>query len=496
MEKKQQSDIKNALENKWVSTSSFQIAQDRLLSANGLTVSSLQGVLDYLLSHQIDMADLYFQSLQSEAFLLDDGIVKEVGSHEESGVGVRAISGEKVGFAFANDIHIDALMRSAEAARAIAVLGGHLHCQAFKEVNYIPHYNPLNPFNTFSPEDKVALLRRIDNEARAQDPRVIQVIAGLNGVYEVIFIMASDGTLAADIRPLVQFSIRVIVEQNGRREMGVCAGGERGNYDCFLKTSVASEYVREAVRQAVVNLKAIQAPAGTMPVILAAGWPGILLHEAVGHGLEGDFNRKKTSAFSDCMGKRVASSLCTIIDDGTLSRKRGSLNIDDEGTPTQSTILIEKGILKGYLQDKLNSRLMGTSSTGNGRRDSYASVPLPRMTNTYMLPGDHDPQEIIQSVDKGLYAVNFSGGEVDITSGKFVFSSSEAYLIEQGKITSPVKGATLIGNGPDILTKVSMVGNDLAFDAGYGLCGKAGQSVPVGVGQPTLKIDELTVGGS
>ena len=345
-------------------------------------------------------------------------------------------------------------------------------------------------------EQKIDLLRQIDAEARKQDPRITQVIVSLSGVHDVVLVAASEGMLAADVRPLVRLNVSVIVEHEGRRETGYTGGGGRYGYEYFLQQDRGLSYAREAVRLALVNLEAQDAPAGTMTVVLGAGWPGVLLHEAIGHGLEGDFNRKETSAFSGRIGERVATEECTVVDDGTLANRRGSLNVDDEGTPTRNTVLIENGILKGYMQDKLNGRLMGVGSTGNGRRESYAHLPMPRMTNTYMLAGKHDPQEIIASVDKGIYAVNFGGGQVDITSGKFVFSASEAYMIEKGKVTYPVKGATLIGNGPDVMTRVKMVGNDLALDEGVGTCGKDGQSVPVGVGQPTLRVDDLTVGGT
>jgi TldD protein len=342
----------------------------------------------------------------------------------------------------------------------------------------------------------VRLLQRIDAEARRADPRVRQVMASLTALHEIVLVVASDGTFAADVRPLVRLGVSVIVEEGGRREQGTSGGGGRWGYAAFLENGLAVSHAREAVRQAIVNLEAVAAPAGPMTVVLGPGWPGVLLHEAIGHGLEGDFNRKRTSAFTGRMGERVATPLCTVVDDGTLDGRRGSLNMDDEGTPTERTVLIEHGVLKGYMQDKLNARLMGTRSTGNGRRESFAHLPMPRMTNTYMLPGPHDPGEILASVKRGLYARNFGGGQVDITSGKFVFSASEAYLIEDGRLTRPVKGATLIGNGPDVLTRVSMVGNDLELDQGVGVCGKEGQSVPVGVGQPTLRIDSLTVGGT
>ena len=357
-------------------------------------------------------------------------------------------------------------------------------------------YSPLDPLSTLSREDKVALLKKIDQQTRQIDSRVEQVTVSLIGVYEVILVATEDGRLSSDIRPLVRMNVSVIVEEKGRREQGGSGGGGRHGYEFFIEQDRAMDYAREAVRLALVNLEAVDAPAGNMTVVLGPGWPGILLHEAIGHGLEGDFNRKGSSAFSGMIGEKVASSLCTVVDDGTLEHRRGSLSIDDEGVPGQNTTLIENGILKGYMQDKMNARLMGTQSTGNGRRESYAHLPLPRMTNTYMLPGKSNPEDILASVQKGIYAVNFAGGQVDITSGKFVFSASEAYLIENGKITKPVKGATLIGNGPDVLTKVSMVGDDLELDGGVGTCGKDGQSVPVGVGQPTLKIDSLTVGGT
>ncbi len=471
------------------------IAKKTLLESAGISEQDLQTVLGQILGHKIDNADLYFQSCWHEAWVLEDGKVKDGSYDIDRGVGVRAISGEKTGFAYSDDILLPALTDAANAARSIAVSGGEGRLQtrsipAIKEL-----YAPLNPLDSMSKQAKIALLERIDKEARAQDPRVSQVIASLSGVYEVVLIMASDGALGADIRPLVRLNVNVIAEQDGHREQGYTGGGARTDYRFFDDAKV-THYVQQAVRQALVNLDAKPAPAGVMPVVLGPGWPGVLLHEAIGHGLEGDFNRKGSSAFTGRIGERVAAPGCTVVDNGTLPQRRGSLNIDDEGTPTQCTTLIEDGILKNYMQDKLNAHLMGTASTGNGRRESYAHLPLPRMTNTYMLNGPYNPKEIIASVEKGLYAVNFGGGQVDITSGKFVFSASEAYLIENGKITHPVKGATLIGNGPDVLTKVSMIGNDLALDEGVGICGKEGQSVPVGVGQPTLKVDELTVGGT
>ncbi len=467
-----------------------------LLTPSGLDDNDLQSVLDQLMGYAVDSADLYFQLSRHEAWVLEDGIVKE-GSHNiEQGVGVRAISGEKTGFAYSDEIMLPALTEAAQAARAIAHSGRQGQVQSWRKRSGHSLYLPIDPLQSLAAEDKIALLQKVDVYARKLDPRVKQVIVSLVGVDEAILIAASDGTLASDMRPLVRMNINVIVEQNGKREQANAGGGGRLDYHYFIDDERALEFAREAVRQALVNLEAIDAPAGTMPVVLGPGWPGVLLHEAIGHGLEGDFNRKGSSAFAGRLGEQVASPLCTVVDDGAMPGRRGSLNIDDEGTPSQQTVLIEKGILKGYMQDKLNAGLMGVASTGNGRRESYAHLPMPRMTNTYMLAGDQDPAEIIASVDKGLYAVNFGGGQVDITSGKFVFSACEAYLIENGKVTQPVKGATLIGNGPEVLTRVSMVGNDLALDSGIGVCGKEGQSVPVGVGQPTLKIDSMTVGGT
>lgn len=477
-------------------TNFLDIARKNLLDPAGITDNQLQTILSNVLGESVDNADLYFQSTFSEAWVLEDGIIKNGTFNIDRGVGVRAMSGEKTGFAYSDDIIMPALEQAAHAARSISKQGGHQAIQSMKWTTGHNLYLPINPLNSLNENDKIALLQRIDAFTRKQDPRIIQVNVSLAGEYDTVLIMASDGHLAADVRPLVRFNVSVVVEQNGRRESGYAGGGGRFDYQYFLENDIAFDYAREAVRQALVNLEAIPAPAGTMPVVLGPGWPGVLLHEAIGHGLEGDFNRKGTSIFSGRIGERVASPLCTIVDDGTLPQRRGSLNVDDEGTPTRCTVLIEKGILRGYLQDKRNARLMGMESTGNGRRESYAHTPMPRMTNTYMLPGTSSPEEIIASVKKGIYAVNFGGGQVDITSGKFVFSAAEAYLIEDGKVTSPVKGATLIGNGPEVLTKVSMVGNDLKLDSGIGICGKDGQSVPVGVGQPTLRVDSLTVGGT
>ena len=477
-------------------TTSLDIARQLLLNPAGLTDTQLQNILASVLGKSIDSADLYFQASQHESWVLEDGLVKQGHYDIERGVGVRAISEEKTGFACSSEILLPTLERACSAARSIVQTGGSGSINIAPAQSLPQYYPTADPLQSLADHDKVDLLRQIDALARQLDHRVSEVIASLSGTYDVVFIFASDGTMAADVRPLVRLNVQVIAEQNGRREKALSGGGKRGDYRYFLESDRYKQYTKEAVRQAVLNLSAIDAPAGTMPVVLGSGWPGVLLHEAVGHGLEGDFNRKGTSAFSGRIGEQVASRACTVVDDGTLAGRRGSLTIDDEGTASQYTVLIEKGILCAYMQDKLNAKLMKMPTTGNGRRESYAHLPLPRMTNTYMLPGDYTPEEIIASVDKGLYAVNFSGGQVDITSGKFVFDTSEAYLIENGKITQAVKGATLIGNGPDVMQKVSMVGNNLALDEGTGTCGKAGQSVPVGVGQPTLKVDALTVGGT
>ena len=472
------------------------LARARILEPAGLAETDLERALGTLLGRAVDGGDLYFQLSRSESWVFEDGRVKEGSHHVEQGVGVRAIAGERTGFAYSDEIVLPAVLEASRAARAIARSGGEGRVQAWRARAGHPLYRPLDPLETLGVEEKVRLLERVDAEARRQDPRVKEVMVGLAGVHEVVLVAASDGTLAADVRPLVRLNVTVIVEQDGRREQGTAGGGGRFGYGWLLEDDRALGFAREAVRQALVNLEAEEAPAGEMVVVLGPGWPGVLLHEAVGHGLEGDFNRKGTSAFTGRIGERVASPLCTVVDDGTLPERRGSLAIDDEGTPTQRTVLIEDGILRGYMQDRLNARLMGMAPTGNGRRESYAHQPMPRMTNTFMLAGPHDPEEIIRSVDRGLYAVNFGGGQVDITSGKFVFSASEAYLIEKGRITRPVKGATLIGSGPEVLQRVSMVGNDLRLDDGVGTCGKDGQSVPVGVGQPTLRVDALTVGGT
>ncbi|MBM4196094.1 MAG: metalloprotease TldD [Gammaproteobacteria bacterium] len=472
------------------------IARQALLARPGIGDSDLDRALHKLLRAGVDAADLYFQVSRHEAWALEDGIVKE-GSHSiEQGVGVRAVAGEKTGLAYSDDIVLPALLEASGAAGAISRAGQQRSVQAWRAAGGHQLYGAADPIAALPDDDKVALLRRVDEATRAIDPRVKQVMASLVAVHEIMLVCGSDGVFAADVRPLVRMNVSVIVEQDGRREQGYTGGGGRFALAEFLAGDRALAMGREAVRQALVALESVPAPAGEMVVVLGPGWPGILLHEAIGHGLEGDFNRKGTSAFSTRLGEQVASSLCTIVDDGTLPGRRGSLNVDDEGTPTQQTMLIENGRLAGYIQDKLNARLMGVAPTGNGRRESFAHLPLPRMTNTYMLPGPHAPEEIVASVQKGIYASNFGGGEVDITSGKFVFSASEAYLIENGRIGAPIKGATLVGDGPSVLRKVSMVGNDLRLDDGVGTCGKEGQSVPVGVGQPTLRIDGLTVGGT
>lgn len=479
-----------------VMTDPLAIAREVILRPSGLDIGGVDRVLGEVMGHAVDSADLYFQLSREESWALEDGIVKEGSASIEQGVGVRALAGEKTGFAYSDEIVLPALQDAARAARAIASRGGQGSVASSHPTTGHRLYLPIDPAGSLTDHDKVGWLERVDRETRKVDPRVVQVMASVSTVHEVIMVVTSDGSLAADVRPLVRFNVSVIVEQNGRREQGYSGAGGRFSLSELVANDRPLALGREAVRQALVNLEAIPAPAGTMTVVLGPGWPGILLHEAIGHGLEGDFNRKGTSAFAGRVGERVASEACTVVDDGTLANRRGSLNIDDEGTPSQCTTLIENGVLRGYLQDKLNARLMGVKPTGNGRRESFAHVTLPRMTNTYMRPGPHAPGDIIGSVDRGIYAVNFGGGQVDITSGKFVFSASEAYLIENGRIGAPIKGATLIGNGPDVLTRVSMVGNDLALDEGVGTCGKDGQSVPVGVGQPTLRIDGLTVGGT
>lgn len=471
-----------------------------LLAPSGLELIHLARVLDHFSDRQIDYADLYFQLSQDESWSLEDRIIKEGGFYIDRGFGVRAISGEKTGFAYADQISLAQLEQCAIAARSISQEAGKCLIQPFRATEAIPRYAAINPLDTLSREQKVELLHLVDKVARAEDPRVIQVNANLSAVYEEMLVTATDGTLAADIRPLVRLSISVLVEQHGKRERGSAGAGGRFGLSWFFEPhhtgdSRAVFLAKEAVRQAIVNLNAIPAPAGSMPIVLGAGWPGILLHEAVGHGLEGDFNRKGSSLFTERIGEQVTSPLCTIVDDGTLENMRGSISVDDEGVASQRNVLIENGILKGYMQDKLNARLMGVKPTGNGRRESYAHLPMPRMTNTYMTEGQHEFDEMIESVKFGLYAPHFSGGQVDITSGKFVFSTAEAYLIENGKITKPVTGATLIGSGIEAMQQVSMVGKTMELDLGIGTCGKEGQSVPVGVGQPTVKLDKITVGG-
>ena len=476
--------------------SALTIAKDLLLKSASIDESNIEKLIRSMLSNHVDDADLYFQSCSYESWYLEDSEVKSGSYSIDRGVGIRAVSGDKTGYAYCDDILLPAMERAADAARSIALVGTQSSQIVKVESAPIARYSGINPIEGMSKQEKIALLEAIDKEARRMDPRVIQVNASLSGCYEVVMVAGMHGQMIADIRPMVSVNVSVIVEDKGRREAARTGGGGRVGYAFFLEQDRALVYAREAVREALINLEAVDAPAGMMPVVLGPGWPGVLLHEAVGHGLEGDFNRKGLSAFSGCMGQQVAAPGVTVVDNGTLTDRRGSLTMDDEGTPTQCTTLIENGILVNYMQDKLNAKLMGMQPTGNCRRESYAHVPMPRMTNTYMLAGQYNPEEIIRSVEKGLYAVNFGGGQVDITSGQFVFSASEAYLIENGKVTQPVKGATLIGNGPEIMKKISMVGNDLALDGGIGVCGKDGQSVRVGVGQPTLKIDALTVGGT
>ena len=470
-------------------------ASQYLLTPYDLDHNSLGRVFGQIMTHSVDYADLYFQYSRSEGWSLEEGQVKSGSFNIDQGVGVRAVSGEKTAFAYSDEINLTALTAAASATRAIAASGGDGKMPAVQSGHPRKLYGPQDPIASLSDTDKVRMLEKLEKYARDLDPRVTQVMAGLAAEFDVILVARSDGLMAADVRPLTRVSVTVIAEEGDSREQGSAGGGGRFDY-AYFTDAMLQNYAKEAVHQAITNLKAKPAPAGTMTVVLGNGWPGILLHEAIGHGLEGDFNRKGSSAFSGRIGERVGAPGVTVLDDGTIPDRRGSLNIDDEGNPTQRTTLIENGILKGYIQDSLNARLMGMPLTGNGRRESFAHIPMPRMTNTYMLNGDKNPQEIIASVKNGLYAVNFGGGQVDITNGKFVFSAAEAYMIENGKVTYPVKGATLIGNGPDVLTRVSMIGNDMALDAGVGTCGKDGQSVPVGVGQPTLKIDGLTVGGT
>ncbi|RMF97072.1 MAG: metalloprotease TldD [Gammaproteobacteria bacterium] len=473
------------------------LARQALLAPAGLDEGHLQQALNSLMRPGVETGELYFQVARHEAWSLEDGIVRE-GSHSiERGVGVRAISGEKTGFAYSDEILLPALLQVSDAAAAIARHGQEGAVRAWRPLTREqPLYPPIDPLDSLDDDDKLQLLQDVDRATRALDPRVQQVNASIAAVHEIVLVVSSDGVYAADVRPLVRMNVSVIVEDHGRREQGYCGAGGRFGYEHFRRDGRARGLGAEALRQALVNLEAVPAPAGEMVVVLGPGWPGVLLHEAIGHGLEGDFNRKGTSAFAGRLGEKVASELCTVVDDGSLPGRRGSLNLDDEGTPTGRTTLIENGKLCAYMQDRLNARLMGMQPTGNGRRQSFAHLPMPRMTNTFMLPGPHAPEEIIASVKQGIYAQNFGGGQVDITSGKFVFSASEAYLIENGKLGAPIRDATLIGDGPSVLRKVSMVGNDLQLDEGVGICGKDGQSVPVGVGQPTLRIDGLTVGGT
>jgi TldD protein len=472
-------------------------AQRLLLDPFGLNESHLSRALAEITAHKVDDADLYFQYTRSEGWSLEEGIVKTGSFSIDQGVGVRAVAGEKTAFAYSDDISEASLLDAARTVRAIssAAKSARARVPAQQVASSRSLYPALDPIGSLDSTAKVELLGTVEKLARKRDPRVVQVMAGLASEWDVVMVARADGTRAADVRPLVRLSVTVIAEHNGRREVGSSGGGGRFGLAYFDHARIES-YVNDAVKAALTNLESRPAPAGEMTVVLGPGWPGILLHEAVGHGLEGDFNRKGSSAFSGRVGQRVAAKGVTVLDDGTIEDRRGSLNVDDEGNPTQRNVLIEDGILRGYIQDALNARLMRVAPTGNGRRESYAHVPMPRMTNTYMLGGDKDPQEIIASIDKGLYATNFGGGQVDITSGKFVFSASEAYWVEKGKILYPVKGATIVGNGPDALTRVSMIGNDMKLDTGVGTCGKEGQSVPVGVGQPTLRIDGLTVGGT
>ncbi|HEY4530067.1 MAG TPA: metalloprotease TldD [Luteimonas sp.] len=477
-------------------TQALEIAQSRLLLPAGLDGAGLERAFGTLLGPGVDFGDIYFQHARRESWTVEDGIVRDGAHSIEQGVGVRAISGEKTGFAYADDINAEALLSAAGSARAIARSGNEHRVRSLVPAGARSLYPAEDPVDGMANDAKVEALRRVDRLLRAADPRVKQVTVSLSGGVDTIFVARSDGIVAGDVRPLVRLNVQVIVEQDGRRESGYAGYGGRYSYGELLGDGRPEHFAREALRQALVNLEAVDAPAGVMPVVLGAGWPGVLLHEAVGHGLEGDFNRKGTSTYAGRIGQRVAAPGVTIVDDGTLGGRRGSLNVDDEGTPTQCTTLIEDGILKGYMQDTLNARLMGVAPTGNGRRESFAHLVMPRMTNTYMLAGQDDPADMIRSVKKGLYAVNFGGGQVDITSGRYVFSATEAYLIEDGRVTAPVKGATLIGSGPETMQKVRMVGHDMAIDDGVGTCGKDGQSVPVGVGQPSLLVEAITVGGT
>lgn len=475
----------------------LDLAKSILLDPFGLDEPALIKAMGTIFNHQVDYADLYFQFTKNESWSLEEGIVKTGSFAIDQGVGVRAVAGDKTAFSYSDDISAAALEDAARATRTIGRQGeGKVKlASVIKPVRNHSLYIPNDPLQTISASEKVALLEKVEKLARAADPRIVQVMAGLAGEFDVVLVARSDGVLAADIRPLIRLSVTVIAEQDGRREVGTSGGGGRYGY-AYFTDELIGHYVNEATRSALINLEAKPAPAGPMTVVLGSGWPGVLLHEAIGHGLEGDFNRKGSSAFSGRLGEKVAADGITVVDDGSILNRRGSLNMDDEGNPTQRTVLIENGILKGYLQDTLNARLMNMAVTGNARRESFAHLPMPRMTNTFMLEGNRSPDEIIASVKNGLYAANFGGGQVDITNGKFVFSASEAYVIENGKLAYPVKGATLVGNGPDILKRVTMIGNDMQLDSGVGVCGKEGQSVPVGVGQPTLRMEDVTVGGT
>ena len=477
-------------------TSTFKTVKAAILDTADLVDEDIKNIAESIQGKGIDIADLYFQIHRQETWVMEDGKIKEGAFSLDKGVGVRAVSGDKTGFAYSDDLSIAAIKKAAQATQSIARLGQSSSANISEISQISSRYPSIDPLISISEQKKIDLIKTINELARNEDSRVQQVNISLSSSQDMILIAAADMPLVADIRPLVRLNVSVILEENNRREQGYAGGGARSSLDYFMDNTIAIDLAKEAIRLAGIQLKAKPAPAGSMPVVLGSGWPGILLHEAVGHGLEGDFNRKGVSTFSGRIGDQVASKLCTIVDDGTLVNRRGSLAIDDEGIPGQYNVLIEDGILKGYMQDRMNSKLMGVPTTGNGRRESYAHIPMPRMTNTYMLAGPHDHDEIIASVKKGIYAPNFSGGQVDITSGKFVFSANEAYMIEDGKISFPLKGAMLIGDGPDVLGKISMVGNNLELDAGVGTCGKEGQSVPVGVGQPTLKIDEITVGGT
>jgi len=479
-----------------VNSDRLHLASQTLLQPTGLDADLLATLLGEVSGSGVDYADLYFQHSEQEGWALENGIVRDASYSLEHGVGARVVSGDKTGFAYSDDLSVASLREATGAARGIVRHAGSGQRPQLAASRHGALYHHHNPIEAWQSAQKVSFLQELDQLARSLDPAISEVTVSLGAVHDTVLVVATDGTLAADVRPLMRLNVSVIAERNGRRERGSAGGGGRRGFAWLVESGQAEHWVREAVRQALVNLEAIAAPAGTMPVVLAAGWSGVLLHEAVGHGLEGDFNRKGTSVFAKKMGQQVASDLCTVVDDGTLVERRGSLNIDDEGTPTQCNTLIENGKLVGYMQDKMNARLMGMAPTGNGRRESYAHLPMPRMTNTYMLAGKSDPADIIASLERGIYVVNMGGGSVDITSGRFVFSTSEAYLVEKGKIVAPVRGATLIGSGAEVMQNISMVGNDLALDSGIGVCGKDGQSVPVGVGQPTLRVEALTVGGT